>query len=207
MKMNAITGTWTCSMSGCLFLSMKDNVTNSNIAQIHAECLSKGDLSTFAFPLLRWESMLAWNSYLFFWKGNMIKSLKNPLPDVWSMNKPVHDTEEQSTEEIAKRPGPSADSRQNKEQTRDQNQPSHILRENMQIHRNGVLVPNESSGHGGHSVPPQVIDRGGSEGLSLQRRRKFLLVGRKHDGEEPATLSQAFCVYNFFVLYLLLLIL
>lgn len=52
MKMNAITSTLTCSMSGCLFLYMKDNNTDSTVAQIHAKYLSNDDLSTFAFPLL-----------------------------------------------------------------------------------------------------------------------------------------------------------
>lgn len=46
MKMNAITSTWTHSMSGWLFLYMKDSITNSNIAHIHREYLSKDDLST-----------------------------------------------------------------------------------------------------------------------------------------------------------------
>lgn len=62
MKMNRITSTQTSSISGCLFLYKKDNITDSSIAQIHAKYLSNSDLSTFSFPLLRRRNMLACNS-------------------------------------------------------------------------------------------------------------------------------------------------
>lgn len=111
MKINEITSTWIYSMSGCLFLCTKDNITDSSITQIHAKYLSNNDLSTFSFLLLRWRNILASNSQIFFWKGHLIKPPKNPLPDIWDMNKPVHDREKQSMEVKGVRTGPSEDYR------------------------------------------------------------------------------------------------